>query len=357
MTEIGDTTPTLDEAPTRRLVRTREGRWLAGVASGLGRTFDVNPLLYRIAFVALAFAGGTGLVLYVAAWLVIPDEGEEESIATEALRDHREQPWLLVGVGLLGLAGILLLSEASVWPGPGNVWLAAVLAGAALVWWHVGGRERKVAAEPGAPPAERPARRPSLLGPVVGLLLAGAGLLGLLDVLDAVDVDGEVALASATALVGAAVVGGAFAGRRVGGLVVLGVALLLAFGTAAASPVSLRAGIGERVEHPFTASDLESEYELGIGDFTVELDSVALEPGRTNVDVRLGIGDLVITVPEGVGLEVDGHAGAGSVDVLGHEDDGAGADEHVIVPPAEPGGPVLVLDANVGVGDLAVRIG
>ena len=64
----------LDEAPTRRLVRPTEGRWLGGVAAGLGRYFDVNPLVYRIAFAALALVGGTGILLYLAAWLVIPGE-------------------------------------------------------------------------------------------------------------------------------------------------------------------------------------------------------------------------------------------------------------------------------------------
>ena len=59
----------------RRLSRPREGRWLGGVSSGLGAYFDLSPAIYRIAFVALALAGGTGILLYVAAWLVIPGEG------------------------------------------------------------------------------------------------------------------------------------------------------------------------------------------------------------------------------------------------------------------------------------------
>ena len=99
---MSDTIPetsTYDEAPPRRLVRADEGRWLGGVCAGLGRYFDVNPLIYRIAFAALALAGGTGLLLYVAAWLVIPGERSEESVAVEALRRHRNRPWLLTGVG------------------------------------------------------------------------------------------------------------------------------------------------------------------------------------------------------------------------------------------------------------------
>jgi len=144
MSETIDHNPTHDEAPARRLVRTSDGRWLGGVAAGLGRYFDINPLVYRIAFAALALAGGTGLLLYLAAYLVIPDEQADESIAVETMRTRRDQPWLLLGVGLLGFGALFALSEASFWPGNGNFWFAAVLAGAALVWWRVSSRDRSV---------------------------------------------------------------------------------------------------------------------------------------------------------------------------------------------------------------------
>ena len=125
MSETIDDNPTLDEAPARRLVRTDDGRWLGGVAAGLGRYFDINPLVYRIAFAALALAGGTGLLLYLAAWLVIPDEEREESIAVEALRDAprpalasaRRRP------AVLRRAASRSPRRAS-GPAPGNVWLA-----------------------------------------------------------------------------------------------------------------------------------------------------------------------------------------------------------------------------------------
>ena len=113
----------------RRLARTRDGRWLGGVAAGLGRYFDLNPMIYRVAFAALTLAGGTGLLLYAAAWLVIPDEGEEDSIAAEAIKNHREQPWLLVGVGLLGFAALVALSSAHIWPSPGACRVRATAAG------------------------------------------------------------------------------------------------------------------------------------------------------------------------------------------------------------------------------------
>src|SRR5258707_10077973 len=114
---------------TRRLFRAHEGRWLGGVCAGLGRYFNLSPMIYRIAFVALALAGGTGILLYVAAWLVMPEEGVEDSIAAEAIKHHRERPWLLIGVGLIGFAAIVALSSARVWPSPGHLWGAAGGAG------------------------------------------------------------------------------------------------------------------------------------------------------------------------------------------------------------------------------------
>ena len=363
--------PTLEESPTRRLVRVHEGRWLGGVAAGLGRYFDVNPLIYRIAFAALAFAGGTGLLLYLAAWLVMPSEDREESIAVETLRRHRHHPWLVLGVGLLSFGALLALSEARFWPGPGNVWLAAILGGAAVVWWHVSVRDRDVvptasttstteaqaaAAAPVARPAPKP-RRPSLLAPVAGSLLAAAGVVGLLDVVGAYDLDLAIAFAVALAFVGVSIAAGALTGRRVGGLVVLGLVLLACFGVAASSPISLDAGIGDRVERPVDAYSLKRTYELGMGDLRVDLSQVNLPAGRTKVDAHLGVGQLLVTVPPEVAVDLDAHAGVGDINALGLQDDGAGVNVHRFFPGATPDAPVLELDADVALGDLEIRRG
>ena len=364
MSDTIDTT-TLDEAVPRRLVRVRDGRWLGGVAAGLGRYFDVNPLVYRIAFGALAFVGGTGVLLYLAAWLVMPSEDRDESTAVEFLRDHRERPWLLLGLGVLAVIAVLTFSEVDFWSGPGNLWLAAAIIGGSLVWAYVIDRDDRPrsavtpagAAAEGSPPPPRRERKASFFPPVAGALLIAAGFFGLLAVLDVYDVDVSVLLAAAVAVVGAGVVAGFQMGRRVGGLIFLGLLLLIAFAIAATSPVSLSAGIGDRNEHPFTASSIEREYELGIGDFTLELADADLPVGTTRVDAKVGIGELVVTVPDDATVVVDAHTGLGRVDVLGREDDGAGVHERVVsVPPgATADTPVLELDADVAIGNLEVR--
>ena len=62
---------------------------LAGVASGLADYFDVDPLLVRIGFAALALLGGLAVPLYLAGWLLIPEEGAEVSVAEELLDRER----------------------------------------------------------------------------------------------------------------------------------------------------------------------------------------------------------------------------------------------------------------------------
>jgi phage shock protein PspC (stress-responsive transcriptional regulator) len=366
MSETIDSTPTLDDAPSRRLVRTNDGRWLGGVCAGLGRYFDINPLVYRIAFAALALAGGTGLLLYVAAWLVIPSETSEDSIAVEALREHRDRPWLLLGVGLLGFGALFALSEARFWPGTGNVWLAAMLAGGAIVWWHVSNRDRAPRSEAptsdtdtarAVPPAPRPPRRPSLFAPALGALLAVSGLFGLLAVLDVYDVDLDVAFAAGVAILGAAIAAGAMTQRRVGGLVVLGLLMLAAFGVAAATPVSVSSGAGEKTERPLTVAALQPSYELGLGELDLDLSAVSLQSGTTPVEASVGIGSLVITVPEGVALEIDAHAGIGELDIFGKHDDGVDAHRTVSVAGPTLDSPVLEVDADVGLGNIEVRRG
>ena len=62
---------------------------LAGVAAGMADYFDVDPTLVRIGFVALALLGGLAVPLYLAGWLLIPEEGAELSVAEELLAHER----------------------------------------------------------------------------------------------------------------------------------------------------------------------------------------------------------------------------------------------------------------------------
>ena len=60
--------------PLRRSIADRK---VAGVAGGLGRYFNVDPLIFRVVFVTLAIFGGSGLLLYAVGWLLVPEDGDK----------------------------------------------------------------------------------------------------------------------------------------------------------------------------------------------------------------------------------------------------------------------------------------
>lgn len=63
------------------LYRPFQNRMLAGVASGIARYLDVDVTVVRIVLAVLAVVGGVGVPIYLAGWLLIPDEDAEQSIA------------------------------------------------------------------------------------------------------------------------------------------------------------------------------------------------------------------------------------------------------------------------------------
>jgi phage shock protein PspC (stress-responsive transcriptional regulator) len=67
---------------TKRLVRARKGRLLAGVCSGIAEYVGIDVTVIRLIFVAVGVVTfGVGVLIYLAAWIVIPEEGEDQSIA------------------------------------------------------------------------------------------------------------------------------------------------------------------------------------------------------------------------------------------------------------------------------------
>jgi phage shock protein C len=60
--------------PTRKLYRSKTNRKLAGVCGGLAQYFNIDATLIRVLFVLLAVLGGSGLVLYLAMWIIVPNE-------------------------------------------------------------------------------------------------------------------------------------------------------------------------------------------------------------------------------------------------------------------------------------------
>jgi phage shock protein PspC (stress-responsive transcriptional regulator) len=295
-------THTTDIPEIRRLQRSRSDRKVAGVSGGLARYFEIHPAVFRVGFVVLTLIGGAGILIYAAAALVMPDEGKEDSIATAALRNRRDRPWPLIGLGLLAVAGAALLSRATLWP-QGDAWFLFLVAGAVILWItrHPAADPTKDAAELGAEDSRRVRR-------VVRRL--------------------AIILASLVVLVIAAV--GIFA---------------------AVFNVHVGRGVGDRSYAVTSVQQLQDDYRLGIGTLELNLGALQLPEGETRVNASVDVGDLQVIVPAGVALRVHGEAHAGNVEVLGASDDGWKADIDL----AETGKRVLVLDAHVGAGDVRVE--
>ena len=68
---------------TKRLYRPRDGRVVAGVCAGLAAYFRVDPTLVRLAFALVTVFGGLGVLIYLCAWVVIPEEGGDGSSIAE----------------------------------------------------------------------------------------------------------------------------------------------------------------------------------------------------------------------------------------------------------------------------------
>ncbi|HEX6477169.1 MAG TPA: PspC domain-containing protein [Acidimicrobiales bacterium] len=86
-----EATPQSKAGRARTLDRPHAGRMVAGVAAGIADYLDVDVTLVRIVLVVLALFGGLAVPLYLAAWLLIPDEGADVSMAEDLIDQFRSR--------------------------------------------------------------------------------------------------------------------------------------------------------------------------------------------------------------------------------------------------------------------------
>ena len=286
-------TPAPESGPTRRprLVRARRGRLIGGVCSGLAAHFDVDPILFRIAFVGLAIFSGVGIALYLVIFLLVPEDG-------------------------VARAPICLL-----WRGPvAGQWHAS--ADRWVLRWFV--------------------RAVIVVVCAVVLAFAGAWLAG---------THAQLA-AWAVVAVGAALVLGAFT-RTARRFVLPGVAFALAVATIAAAHVDLHGGVGDHFYRPQSIGQLRNGYQLGAGRLEIDLRDLTFPAGTTPLHVRLGMGQLVVLVPRGVCVATTAHVGGGYVGAL--ERSSGGLDVKWSERPFPPAGtPRLLVSGSVGLGALLI---
>jgi len=88
--DAGSATVT-DHPAASRLRRSADGKMLAGVAGGIARYLDTDVTLVRVIIAALALCTGAGAALYLAAWLLIPADGDGQSAAAAWLAGRRDR--------------------------------------------------------------------------------------------------------------------------------------------------------------------------------------------------------------------------------------------------------------------------
>jgi phage shock protein C len=69
----------MSEQKQKRLYRSRDDQMIAGVCAGLAEYLDVDPVLVRLAMVLFTLAGGSGIIIYIIAWIIMPERPDESA--------------------------------------------------------------------------------------------------------------------------------------------------------------------------------------------------------------------------------------------------------------------------------------
>ena len=285
--------------PRPTLRRSRNDKVLSGVCGGLAEYTGVDALLWRVGAIALTLAGGSGILVYVLLWLLMPRATADAPTGTAVQAPARPAgprspvPGITLAVLLLAAGVVTLIAQ--------------------LTNWDVGARGVAAA----------------------GLLIVGIGL-------------------SVAAVTGA--------GRAAkGGLIGLGVVLGLV--TAASSNAGVdsdrHGGIGDRTFVPATAADVDPVYHGGVGDLTLDMGGIGLagrtEPITTRIDA--GIGDIDVIVPPDADVQVNVDTGIGDVEVFGRDNATGLFPGNGTTPWSGDGIADIRIDVHAGVGDVEVSRG
>ncbi|WP_103886853.1 PspC domain-containing protein [Actinacidiphila yanglinensis] len=385
---------------------------LAGVCHSAGRWFGVDPVIFRIVLAVLALTGGIGLIVYGMGWLVIPQEGEEESEAHRLLSGRIEGAPLtavlmtLVGCGLY----------ASMLDNGANQAFSLILLGAtaAAVYWsqqrgriQAAGETPLVAAsavadappaaqappEPGSTPSwwrdsltkpaylwgpddgpyqeadrqawrerKRATRKERLwpFGLVAFLLAATAAAVGTSVSFHRTSVGAsvEIGLSSALGVFGVAYLVASFAGRPRGATAFWSLLTIAGLIATASLPKNPEGWTSHWT--PATAAAIQPLYVRGVGDGDLDLRRTALHDRTVSSRVKVNLGEAVVRLPPDATVVLNYHIGVGDVLLPGRSDSGVnikgGAHDTEVYGP-KPGirsTGTIELTVRVGVGDLRV---
>jgi phage shock protein PspC (stress-responsive transcriptional regulator) len=365
--------------------RSSEDRIVAGVCAGVARHLNVDPIIVRIAVVALTFIGLAGLILYLAAWFLLPEDDSERSVAADWFNLTQNEPQVrAIGLFVAAVLAVVAIVGDSGW---GLWWIGWWVLPAAFLFWLfvVRPRQRReefFAASANAAPGAKPAQwssDPDVLKTQVDAYTAAKTAqvlerkrqryerrresralwrltLSLIAIAIAVTliVDQQVGVDAPTYIVAAllAVAIGCLIGTvwgNSGGLVGLGLLLTVALMVSSAVP---HGRVGEQVREPQTLAGLQPSYRHGVGEFVLNLsgfDKPTQLAGRT-VHIDAGVGQTTVYVPKSLPVTLDAELEGGEISAFGRQWHGHNND----VTTTDGEGKALHLVINQRFGDMEV---
>jgi phage shock protein PspC (stress-responsive transcriptional regulator) len=338
--------------PYRPLLRTHDDRVVAGVAGGLGRWLDIDPVILRVTFAVLTLFGGLGLVGYLIGYLLIPDEATGTPlVSSHVLPDLRRltpQQRALAGWAVAALAVIVAIA------GHRSTTVAVLIIVAAVVVLATREGRRPVGATaftpapppqpdyafspppvtvtpppstsyawtPSPPPAFVVADRgPRLNRALISASVLAAGVYLLIGQAGAYKTLALQAIAVALTTLGVGLAATAWRARSRGALV-LGVLLSLVVMVGSVVEGDYGSSIGKRVWRPTDTTSIAGTYQLAVGNGTLDLTQLTTQLDGRTITVTMGGGTLTVLMPDGVPFSAYGDVGVGSLDIFGDRWDG-----------------------------------
>ena len=365
--------------------RSSDDRIVAGVCAGVARHLNIDPIIVRIAVVALTFVGLAGLILYLAAWFLLPEDDAERSVAADWFKlDQNEAQVRAIGLFVAAVLAVVAIVGDSGW----DLWWISwwVLPAAFLFWLFVvrprQRREELLAtsanAATGAKPGEwssdpdvlktqvdaysaaktaqilerkrqryeRRRESRALWRLTLSLIAIAIAVTLILD--QQVDVNGSAYVVAALLAVAVGCLIGTVWGNA-GGLVGLGLLLTVALMVFSAVP---HGRVGEQVREPQTLAGLQSSYRHGVGEFKLDLSGFNKPTqlaGRT-VEINAGIGQTTVYVPMDLPVILDAKLRGGEITAFGAQWHGSNNDVRY----TDGEGKALHLIINQRFGDMEV---
>ncbi len=131
--------PPITESLPRSIRRSKDDQVLGGVCGGLGASAGIDPLWFRLGFIFLALSSGVGVILYLIAWIAIPEATDSTPMPELS---HTNNGAVVFGIFLLAIGSALLADavipwfDRVVWP------LALIGVGVGMIYFNASRRYR-----------------------------------------------------------------------------------------------------------------------------------------------------------------------------------------------------------------------